>query len=106
MRSRALRRDDIRNSFSLSKIHLTIDKSATRELTRSGNTRSRIDKKLQNRIDDKSGGMAGNLHRILAGVGVRRTEHADYHIVQHAAVSLENRPVTKSIALGFSQRTT
>ena len=59
MRSGTLRSYHICDRFCLGEVHLAIDKSATRELSRSRNTRTCIDKKLENSIDNESGGMAG-----------------------------------------------
>ena len=37
---------------------------------------------------------------------MRRAEHTDNHIVEHAAVSRENRPVAKPVTFGFRKRLT
>ena len=68
MGSGALGGNDIGDSLGLGQIHLAVDESSARELARSGNTCTGIDKKLENLIDDEPGSVAGNLHGILAGI--------------------------------------
>ena len=100
------RRDHISNSLSLCKIHLSIEKSTSGELSGHSKPGTRSLKKGKQGRDYITGRMAGNLHRILTGVRMRRTENTDKHLVQHISVmvqySSEPQPITIRLPERFS----
>ena len=81
-----LRTDEVSDGFGLSQVKLTIDESATGELTSFGHAAAMCNQYLQEFLLDKYRTMHTNLRRILAGERVGGFEEGNQHLVKQIAI--------------------
>ena len=70
------------HGLSLRKVHLAVHEGALRELTRCSHLASGINEQRENLLLYVSRAMTGNLHRVLAGIGMRCAEDGEYDVIE------------------------
>lgn len=73
---------EVGNGFGLGKVHLAVQEGAAGELSRLCGAGSGLDEQAHQAVGYVLGGVAGNLHGVLAGIGMRSTENAHKDFIE------------------------
>ena len=85
--------NQVHDRFGLGEIHLPVEKSPPRELTRRGGVRSRGQHGTQDGSGHYAPAMAADLNQVLTGVTARRAVDGEQNLIEHNTVLLDAPPL-------------